>query len=29
MVEEVLVMSSELERDGPVYAVLGRGRLGG
>jgi 2'-5' RNA ligase len=29
MVEEVLVYSSVLERDGPVYTVLGRGELGG
>jgi 2'-5' RNA ligase len=28
-VTEVLVFSSELERDGPVYTVLGRGELGG
>jgi len=26
-VEEVLVMSSELRRDGPVYTVMGRARL--
>jgi len=29
MVEEVLVFSSVLERDGPVYTVLGRGELAG
>jgi 2'-5' RNA ligase len=29
MIEEVLVFSSKLERDGPVYTVLGRGELGG
>jgi 2'-5' RNA ligase len=29
MIEEVLVFSSVLERDGPVYTVLGRGELGG
>ena len=28
-VREVLVMSSELGRDGPTYTVLGRGKLGG
>ncbi len=28
-VREVLVMSSELHRDGPVYTVLSRGKLGG
>jgi RNA 2',3'-cyclic 3'-phosphodiesterase len=28
-VSEVLVMSSELRRDGPVYTVVGRGRLKG
>ena len=27
VVDEVLVYSSELERDGPVYTVLGRGKL--
>jgi 2'-5' RNA ligase len=29
VVREVLVMSSELQRDGPVYTVLGRAKLGG
>ncbi len=29
VVEEVVVYSSELERDGPVYTVLGRGELSG
>jgi RNA 2',3'-cyclic 3'-phosphodiesterase len=29
MVDEVLVFSSVLERDGPVYTVLGRGELRG
>jgi 2'-5' RNA ligase len=29
LVEEVLVFSSLLEKDGPVYSILGRGRLGG
>lgn len=29
VIDEVLVFSSELERDGPVYTVLGRGKLGG
>ena len=28
-VDEVLVFSSELERDGPVYTVIGRGELKG
>jgi RNA 2',3'-cyclic 3'-phosphodiesterase len=28
-VEEVLVMSSELRRDGPVYSVMGRAKLRG
>jgi 2'-5' RNA ligase len=28
-VREVLVMSSELRPDGPIYTVLGRGKLGG
>jgi RNA 2',3'-cyclic 3'-phosphodiesterase len=28
-IHEVLVMSSELKRDGPVYTVLGRARLAG
>ena len=27
-VREVLVMSSELRKDGPIYTVLGRGKLG-
>jgi 2'-5' RNA ligase len=29
MVDEVLVFSSVLERDGPIYTVLGRGELAG
>ena len=29
MVGEVLVFASVLERDGPVYTVLGRGELKG
>ncbi|MCI0700248.1 MAG: RNA 2',3'-cyclic phosphodiesterase [Planctomycetia bacterium] len=29
MVEEVLIFSSGLQRDGPVYTVLGRAALGG
>ncbi|MFO0824370.1 MAG: RNA 2',3'-cyclic phosphodiesterase [Gemmataceae bacterium] len=29
VIDEVLVFSSQLERDGPVYTVLGRGKLGG
>ncbi|MBA4191350.1 MAG: RNA 2',3'-cyclic phosphodiesterase [Planctomycetaceae bacterium] len=29
IIDEVLVFSSELERSGPVYTVLGRGKLGG
>ncbi len=28
-IDEVLVMSSELQREGPVYSVMGRGKLGG
>jgi RNA 2',3'-cyclic 3'-phosphodiesterase len=28
-VDEVLVMSSELGRDGPIYSVMGRGKLAG
>ncbi|HEV3440172.1 MAG TPA: RNA 2',3'-cyclic phosphodiesterase [Gemmata sp.] len=29
VVDEVLVFSSELEKDGPIYTVLGRGKLTG
>lgn len=29
VIDEVLVFSSDLERDGPVYTVLGRGKLMG
>lgn len=29
LIDEVLVFSSELERSGPVYTVMGRGRLSG